>query len=169
VTSVDKANILRTSVLWRSVAERIAAAHPDIRCDHLLVDNAAMQLLQRPASFDVIVTENLFGDILSDEAAALVGGLGLLPSASLGAPGTAGLFEPVHGSAPDIAGAGIANPTGAVLSAAMLLRHGCGDAANADRIDAAVYGAFADGVRTPDLGGSHGTAVMTAAIIAGLG
>ncbi|HUX67172.1 MAG TPA: 3-isopropylmalate dehydrogenase [Terriglobales bacterium] len=121
LTSVDKANVLETSQLWRQVFQRVAADFPDVQLDHLYVDNCAMQLMLRPASFDVLATENLFGDILSDEAGVLAGSLGLLPSASLGGP--IGLYEPVHGSAPDIAGKGWANPLGAILSAAMMLRH----------------------------------------------
>ena len=128
LTSVDKANVLETSRLWREVVDRVAPDYADVELDHLLVDNAAMQLVSRPADFDVIVTENLFGDILSDESAMLTGSLGMLPSASLGADGAPGLFEPVHGSAPDIAGRGIANPLATFLSAAMMLRHGLGRA-----------------------------------------
>src|SRR4051794_38430458 len=129
VTSVDKANVLETSRLWRETVTRVHAEEfADVPLDHLLVDNAAMQLVSRPAEFDVIVTENLFGDILSDEAAMLTGSLGMLPSASLGEEGAPGLFEPGHGSAPDIAGKGIANPLATFLSAAMLLRHGLGRA-----------------------------------------
>src|SRR5829696_3951415 len=124
VTSVDKANVLETSRLWREVVNGLAGDYPDVELDHLLVDNAAMQLVSRPADFDVIVTENLFGDILSDEAAMLTGSLGMLPSASLGEPDTPGLFEPVHGSAPDIAGTGTANPLAMFGSVALMLRHG---------------------------------------------
>ena len=124
VTSVDKANVLETSRLWREVVTKVAPDYADVALDHLLVDNAAMQLVSRPADFDVIVTENLFGDILSDESAMLTGSLGMLPSASLGADGAPGLFEPVHGSAPDIAGKGISNPLATFLSVAMMLRHG---------------------------------------------
>jgi 3-isopropylmalate dehydrogenase len=166
VASVDKANILRTSVLWRSLAEKVSSEYPDIACEHLLVDNAAMQLLMRPSTFDVVVTENLFGDILSDEAAAIVGGLGMLPSASLSDVGP-GLFEPVHGSAPDIAGQGIANPTASILTVALLLRHGLGDADNADRVERAVEVAL-DTVRTRDIGGSDGTDAVVAAVLAAL-
>jgi 3-isopropylmalate dehydrogenase len=136
VTSVDKANVLETSRLWREVVGRIAPDFPDVELEHLLVDNAAMQLVSRPADFDVIVTENLFGDILSDESAMLTGSLGMLPSASLGAAGDPGLFEPVHGSAPDIAGQGIANPIAAILSAALMLDF-LGDHDRADRIRSA--------------------------------
>jgi 3-isopropylmalate dehydrogenase len=149
VTSVDKANILETSQLWREVVEETADSYPDVALDHLYVDNAAMQLVARPAEFDVILTENLFGDILSDEAAMLAGGIGMLPSASLGEG--PGLYEPVHGSAPDIAGKGLANPLAAILSAALLLRHSLRLPAAADRIEAAVDQVLRDGRRTADL------------------
>jgi 3-isopropylmalate dehydrogenase len=172
ITSVDKANVLETSRLWREVVGRVAAEYPDVELDHLLVDNAAMQLVSRPADFDVIVTENLFGDILSDESAMLTGSLGMLPSASLGADGEPGLFEPVHGSAPDIAGQGVANPLATFLSAAMLLRHGLGRADGAARIEAAVDAVLEQGLRTPDLAGagepSVGTAEVTEATLAEL-
>ena len=161
VTSVDKANVLETSRLWREVVGRVAPDYPDVMLDHLLVDNAAMQLVSRPADFDVIVTENLFGDILSDESAMLTGSLGMLPSASLGADGAPGLFEPVHGSAPDIAGQGIANPLATFLSAAMMLRHGLGRADDAARIESAVDAVLDRGLRTPDLAGEGETAVGT--------
>jgi len=151
VTSVDKANVLETSRLWREVVGRVAADYADVELDHLLVDNAAMQLVSRPADFDVIVTENLFGDILSDESAMLTGSLGMLPSASLGADGVPGLFEPVHGSAPDIAGGGVANPLATFLSAAMMLRHGLSRAEDAARIEGAVDAVLERGLRTPDL------------------
>ncbi|HEX8959133.1 MAG TPA: 3-isopropylmalate dehydrogenase, partial [Solirubrobacterales bacterium] len=151
VTSVDKANVLETSRLWREVVTAVAPGYPDVALDHLLVDNAAMQLVSRPAEFDVILTENLFGDILSDESAMLTGSLGMLPSASLGAAGQPGLFEPVHGSAPDIAGRGIANPLATFLSAAMMLRHGLDRSADAARIEAAVDAVLERGLRTPDL------------------
>jgi 3-isopropylmalate dehydrogenase len=150
VTSVDKANILQTSLLWRETVERVAAEYDDVELDHLLVDNAAMQLVSEPTRFDVILTENLFGDILSDEAAMLTGSLGMLPSASLGSDGP-GVFEPVHGSAPDIVGTGVANPLATVLSAAMMLRHGLEMSAEAQRVETAVEGVLADGLRTPDL------------------
>ena len=173
VTSVDKANVLETSRLWREVVTGIAPDYPDVELDHLLVDNAAMQLVSRPADFDVIVTENLFGDILSDESAMLTGSLGMLPSASLGADGDPGLFEPVHGSAPDIAGQGVANPLATFLSAAMMLRHGLGRAGDAARIEAAVDAVLERGLRTPDLAGEGETAVgtgeMTEAVLAELG
>jgi len=151
VSSVDKANVLETSRLWREVVGRVATEYPDVELDHLLVDNAAMQLVSRPAEFDVILTENLFGDILSDESAMLTGSLGMLPSASLGEEGAPGLFEPVHGSAPDIAGQGIANPLATFLTVGMMLRHGFGRAEEARRIEAAVDRVLDDGLRTPDL------------------
>jgi 3-isopropylmalate dehydrogenase len=151
VTSVDKANVLETSRLWREVVTRIAPDYADVALDHLLVDNAAMQLVSRPADFDVIVTENLFGDILSDESAMLTGSLGMLPSASLGVDGAPGLFEPVHGSAPDIAGKGIANPLATFLSVAMMLRHGLSRPDDAGRIEVAVDTVLERGLRTPDL------------------
>jgi 3-isopropylmalate dehydrogenase len=172
VTSVDKANVLETSRLWREVVGRVAPDYPDVKLDHLLVDNAAMQLVSRPAEFDVIVTENLFGDILSDESAMLTGSLGMLPSASLGADGEPGLFEPVHGSAPDIAGQGIANPLATFLSAAMMLRHGLSRPDDAVRIEAAVDAVLDRGLRTPDLTGEKETAAdtdeMTEAVLAEL-
>jgi len=172
VTSVDKANVLETSRLWRETVTRISKDHADVTLDHLLVDNAAMQLVSRPADFDVIVTENLFGDILSDEAAMLTGSLGMLPSASLG-DGGPGLFEPVHGSAPDIAGEGIANPLATFLSVALMLRHGLGREEEGARVEAAVDAALNQGLRTPDLVGGEnttpaGTAEMTAAVLAAL-
>jgi len=150
VTSVDKANILETSRLWRETVDGFAADHPDVSLEHMLVDNAAMQLVAAPTRFDVLLTENMFGDILSDEAAMLTGSLGMLPSASLGASGP-GLFEPVHGSAPDIAGKGIANPLATFLSIAMMLRYGLEMAEEAGAVEAAVEAALARGVRTPDL------------------
>ena len=151
VTSVDKANVMETSRLWRETVKVVAGQYPDVELDHMLVDNTAMQLVSRPTDFDVIVTENLFGDILSDEAAMLTGSLGMLPSASIGAEGEPGLFEPVHGSAPDIAGQGIANPLATMLSAAMMLRYGLAMPDEADRIEAAVDAVLATGMRTPDL------------------
>ncbi len=166
VTSVDKANVLATSRLWRAViGELHSAEFPHVELEHLLVDNAAMKLVSAPRHFEVIVTENLFGDILSDEAAMLTGSIGLLPSASLGAPGEPGMFEPVHGSAPDIAGTGAANPLAMILSAAMLLRHGFAMEAEAARVEAAVDAALADGLRTADLGGSATTAEATDAVL----
>jgi 3-isopropylmalate dehydrogenase len=167
LTSVDKANVLESSRLWREVVSGLAAEYPDVALDHVLVDNAAMQLVSRPADFDVIVTENLFGDILSDEAAMLTGSIGMLPSASLGASG-AGLYEPVHGSAPDIAGQGLANPMAACLSAAMMLRYSLGAPEAADRIEAAVAGTLEAGLRTRDLGGDLGTAEIADAILVAL-
>lgn len=161
--SVDKANVLQSSRLWRSVVDELAALHPKVTVEHILVDTAAMLLVSSAASFDVLVTENLFGDILSDEASILVGSIGLLPSASLGVNG-GGLFEPVHGSAPDITGQGIANPIGALLSAALLLNHALDLPAEAGHVEAAVASALASGVRTPDLGGSASTADMGAAV-----
>lgn len=150
VTSVDKANVLETSRLWRETVSRLASEAPDIEVDHLLVDNTAMQLVSRPTDFDVILTENLFGDILSDEAAMLTGSLGMLPSASLGSDGP-GLFEPVHGSAPDIAGTGQANPLATFLSVALMLRFGLGQGERAEAIEAAVESTLEAGFRTPDL------------------
>jgi len=159
VTSVDKANVLEVSQLWREVVTRVGAEYPDVRLEHLYVDVAAMKLVAEPAAFDVILTENMFGDILSDEAAVLAGSLGLLPSASLGA-GT-GLFEPIHGSAPGIAGQGIANPLGAIASAAMLLRHGLRLPAPADAIDGAIQAVLADGYRTRDIAGPSDRSIGT--------
>ncbi len=172
VTSVDKANVMETSRLWRETVTRLANEEEAIELDHLLVDNAAMQLVSRPADFDVILTENLFGDILSDEAAMLTGSLGMLPSASLGADGP-GLFEPVHGSAPDIAGTGVANPLATFLSVGMMLRHGLDRPDEADRIEVAVDAVLEDGLRTADLSGGEstrevGTDEMTEAVLAAL-
>jgi 3-isopropylmalate dehydrogenase len=150
VTSVDKANVLETSRLWRETVTRVSGDYGDVELDHMLVDNAAMQLVSRPAEFDVIVTENLFGDILSDEAAMLTGSLGMLPSASLGGDGP-GLFEPVHGSAPDIAGEGIANPLATFLSTALMLRYGFEMTEQAEAIEEAVDAVLERGLRTPDL------------------
>jgi 3-isopropylmalate dehydrogenase len=169
VTSVDKFNVLETSRMWRTVTDRVREAEfPGVGLEHLLVDNAAMQLLVRPSEFDVIVTENTFGDILSDEAAVLVGSIGLLPSASLGADGSPGLFEPVHGSAPDIAGTGMANPLGMFLCAALLLRFGLGLVDEADALERAVSASIDDGLRTADLGGSSTTREATDAVLAHL-
>ncbi len=175
VTSVDKQNILETSRLWRRVVRRAAADYPDVVLEHLLVDNAAMQLVRRPAAFDVIVTENMFGDILSDEAAILTGSIGTLPSASLGTRavpgGRFGLYEPIGGTAPDIAGSGTANPTAAILSAALLLRHSLGDGAAASRIERAVAAAYASGARTADVAGGGpalSTDAFTDAVLAAL-
>jgi 3-isopropylmalate dehydrogenase len=173
VTSVDKANVLETSRLWRETVTRLAGDYGDVALDHMLVDNAAMQLVANPSRFDVIVTENMFGDILSDESAMLTGSLGMLPSASLGADGEPGLFEPVHGSAPDIAGQGIANPLATFLSAAMMLRHGLGMEPEARALEAAVDSALEQGLRTPDLAGEGeetvGTSEMTDAVLAAVG
>lgn len=164
LTSVDKANVLESSRLWRQVTNVVATRYPDVALEHMLVDTAAMRLVASPASFDVIVTENMFGDILTDEAAVLSGSMGLLPSASLGAGGP-GLYEPIHGSAPDIAGLGVANPCGTVLSAAMMLRHSLGLEAEAQAIEAAVERAIGAGALTRDLGGSLGTEEMTEQIL----
>jgi 3-isopropylmalate dehydrogenase len=165
VTSVDKANVLETSRLWREVVRDIHGREfPHIELEHLLVDNAAMRLIAAPRHFDVIVTENMFGDILSDEAAMLTGSIGMLPSASLG-DGGPGVFEPVHGSAPDIAGTGAANPLAMFLSAAMMLRHGLGLEDAAAALESAVDRALGDGLRTPDLGGSATTADATQAVL----
>jgi 3-isopropylmalate dehydrogenase len=168
VTSVDKANVLETSRLWREVVGELHGREfPNIELEHLLVDNAAMRLIAAPRHFDVILTENMFGDILSDEAAMLTGSIGMLPSASLGGgDGTGpGLFEPVHGSAPDIAGTGTANPLAMFLSAAMMLRHGFGLERQAATIESAVDRALAEGLRTPDLGGRATTAEATQAVL----
>jgi 3-isopropylmalate dehydrogenase len=166
VTNVDKMNVLEVSRFWREVVLDVHAREfPDVTLDHLLVDNAAMQLISAPSEFDVIVTDNMFGDILSDEAATLTGSIGMLPSASLGEEGRPGLFEPVHGSAPDIAGQGIANPLATILSAAMLLRHGLGLSAEADALESAVDRALEGGLRTRDLGGGANTDEATKAVL----
>jgi 3-isopropylmalate dehydrogenase len=164
VTSVDKANVLESSRLWRLVATEVGASYPQVSLEHMLVDTAAMRLISTPASFDVLVTENMFGDILTDEASVLAGSMGLLPSASLGSAGP-GLYEPIHGSAPDIAGRGIANPIGAILSAAMLLRYSLRLEAEALSMERAVDQAIADGCRTVDLGGKLSTQAITDEII----
>jgi 3-isopropylmalate dehydrogenase len=168
VTSVDKANVLESSRLWRQIATALGKDSPEIALDHMLVDTASMRLITSPASFDVVVTENMFGDILTDEASVLAGSMGMLPSASLG-DGGPGLYEPIHGSAPDIAGKGIANPIGTILSAAMLLRHSLGLAAEAEEIERAVDGAITDGARTADLGGKLSTRQMSDEILRRLG
>jgi 3-isopropylmalate dehydrogenase len=165
VTSVDKANVLETSRLWREVVRDVHSREfANIELEHLLVDNAAMRLIAAPRHFDVILTENMFGDILSDEAAMLTGSIGMLPSASLGGDGP-GLFEPVHGSAPDIAGTGAANPLAMFLSAAMMLRHGLALEAQAASVESAVDRALAEGLRTRDLGGEATTAEATQAVL----
>jgi 3-isopropylmalate dehydrogenase len=167
VTSVDKANVLESSRLWRETVIEVAVEYPGITLEHMLVDNAAMQLVSRPADFDVIVTENMFGDILSDEAAMITGSIGMLPSASLGESGP-GLYEPVHGSAPDIAGQGIANPIATCLSAAMMLRYSLGCPDGADQIDGAVARLLDAGHRTRDLGGALTSAGVRDLILAEL-
>lgn len=165
--SVDKANVLETSQLWRDVMIEVAAEYPEIALSHMYVDNAAMQLVRDPGQFDVIVTGNLFGDILSDQASMCAGSIGMLPSASLDVQGK-GLYEPIHGSAPDIAGQGKANPLATILSATMMLRYSLGMAEAADRIEAAVAAALAGGARSADLGGTLSTRAMGDAVIAAL-
>jgi len=167
VTSVDKANVLESSRLWRQIATRIGKEQPDIELEHVLVDTASMRLVTNPAGMDVIVTENMFGDILTDEASVLAGSMGMLPSASIGDQGP-GLYEPIHGSAPDIAGKGIANPIGTILSSAMLLRHSLKLEAEAVVVEKAVDEVIAAGARTKDLGGHLSTRQMADAIIANL-
>ncbi len=170
--SVDKANVLETSQLWRDVVIEVAAEYPDVELSHMYVDNAAMQLVKNPGQFDVVVTGNLFGDILSDQASMCVGSIGLLASASLGETqtqyGTKGLYEPIHGSAPDIAGQGKANPMAQILSAAMMLRHSFRLEEQAVRIEAAVASALADGIKGGDLGGSAGTREIGDAVVSRL-
>ena len=165
--SVDKANVLETSQLWRDVVIEVSAEYPEVELTHMYVDNAAMQLVKNPGQFDVIVTGNLFGDILSDQASMCVGSIGLLASASL-SEGSLGLYEPIHGSAPDIAGQGKANPMATILSAAMLLRHSFGLEEQARRIESAVAAALVDGIRGGDLGGNAGTAEIGDAVLARL-
>jgi 3-isopropylmalate dehydrogenase len=167
LTSVDKANVLETSRLWRRTVDQVAPDYPDVKVEHMLVDNAAMQLATTPEQFDVLVTENMFGDILSDLAAAVTGGLGLAPSASL-SDGGPGIFEPVHGSAPDIAGSGRANPTAMLRSTALLLEHGLGRPSEAEQLVAAIESAIAS-TPTADLGGTATTAEFGAAVRAQLG
>ncbi|MGC8702547.1 MAG: 3-isopropylmalate dehydrogenase [Thiomonas sp.] len=172
LTSVDKANVLETFQFWKEIVSEVGKQYPDVQLDHMYVDNAAMQLVKAPKKFDVIVTGNLFGDILSDEASMLTGSIGMLPSASLNEKGQ-GLYEPSHGSAPDIAGQGIANPLATILSAAMMLRHSLGLGEQAERIEAAVRKALAQGLRTPDIHAPGmqkvGTAQMGDAVVAALG
>jgi 3-isopropylmalate dehydrogenase len=174
VVSVDKANILETSRLWRETVERVAGGYPGVQLEHMLVDNAAMQLIARPTHFDVLLTENMFGDILSDEAAMVAGSIGLLASASLGSDGP-GMYEPVHGSAPDIAGKGIANPLATFGSIALMLRHSLGMEEVATAVESAVDRVLEQGLRTPDLASGLaeetqvGTAAMTQAVIDELG
>ena len=167
VTSIDKQNVLATSKLWRKVAEKVAQDFPDVTLEHQLVDSAAMLMITNPAKFDVIVTENLFGDILSDESSVLSGTLGVMPSASHSENGPS-LYEPIHGSAPDIAGQGIANPISMILSVAMMLRDSFGRYEDAERIERAVEASLAAGILTRDLGGQASTKEMTEAIIARL-
>lgn len=167
LTCVDKANVLETSRLWREVVSEVAQKHPDVQLEFMLVDNCAMQLIRDSGQFDVILTENMFGDILSDEAAQITGSLGLLPSASL-SDGNFGLYEPAHGSAPDIAGKGIANPIATILSAAMMLRYSFGMTDEADAIEKAVSKVLESGVRTPDLGGNANTSMIGDAVAAHL-
>ncbi len=167
VTSIDKQNVLATSKLWRKVADEVAEEFPDVTLEHQLVDSAAMIMITNPARFDVLVTENLFGDILSDEASVLPGTLGVMPSASHSEDGPS-LYEPIHGSAPDIAGQGIANPVSMILSVAMMLRESFDETAGADMIETAVDKTFEQGIFTRDLGGSATTREMTEAIIANL-
>lgn len=164
VTSVDKANVLESSRLWRQIATQVGKENPDVELEHVLVDTASMRLITGPAWMDVVVTENMFGDILTDEASVLAGSMGMLPSASLG-ESTVGLYEPIHGSAPDIAGKGIANPIGTILSTAMMLRHSFKLEAEAASIENAVDAAITDGVRSADLGGTLTTRQMADEII----
>lgn len=167
MTSIDKQNVLATSKLWRQIAEEVATEFPDVTLEHQLVDSAAMIMITNPSRFDVVVTENLFGDILSDESSVLPGTLGVMPSASHSDKGPS-LYEPIHGSAPDIAGQGIANPVSMILSVAMMLRESFGEVAGAELIENAVDKTFNQGILTRDLGGTASTADMTAAIIANL-
>jgi 3-isopropylmalate dehydrogenase len=164
VTSVDKANVLESSRLWRQIAASVGEQHPDVTLEHMLVDTASMRLITSASGFDVLVTENMFGDILTDEASVLAGSMGMLPSASLGTSGP-GVYEPIHGSAPDIAGKGLANPVGTILSAALLLRHSLGLESEARCVEEAVDETIRQGCRTVDLGGKLGTSEMTDAIV----
>jgi 3-isopropylmalate dehydrogenase len=169
VTSCEKANVMETGALWREVVTDLHAREfADVGLEHMLADNAAMQLVRNPGQFDVIVTDNLFGDVLSDEAAMLTGSLGMLPSAALGEPGKPGLYEPIHGSAPDIAGKGLANPLAAILSFEMALRWSLGRPDLADRLNAAVKAALDGGARTPDIGGTASTKEVTDAVLSRL-
>jgi 3-isopropylmalate dehydrogenase len=169
VVSAEKGNVMEAGLMWREEVQALRdAEYPDIKLSHMLADNMAMQLVKYPKQFDVILTDNLFGDILSDEAAMLTGSLGMLPSAAIGDAGKPGLYEPIHGSAPDIAGRGVANPCASVLSLAMALRYSLGAPALADKVEAAVDAALNSGARTPDLGGTLTTAAMGDAILAGL-
>ena len=172
MTSVDKANVLESSRLWRQIATQVGRQNPDVGLDHVLVDTASMKLITAPASFDVVVTENMFGDILTDEASVLAGSMGMLPSASLsqrppnaGGEAAIGLYEPIHGSAPDIAGKGVANPVGTILSSAMMLRHSFKLEAEAASIEKAVDEVITDGCRTADIGGTLTTRQMADEII----
>jgi len=173
---VDKANVLESSRMWRQIATQIGKENPDVELEHMLVDTASMRLITAPASMDVIVTENMFGDILTDEASVLAGSMGMLPSASLGEStipesdaSVMGLYEPIHGSAPDIAGEGIANPIGTILSSAMMLRHSFKLESEAKSIEKAVHQTITDGARTADLGGTLTTCQMTDEIIKRIG
>ncbi|MCA0201165.1 MAG: 3-isopropylmalate dehydrogenase, partial [Proteobacteria bacterium] len=166
VCSADKANVMEAGLLWREEVQKLRdTEYRDVNLSHMLADNCAMQLVRAPLQFDVILTDNLFGDILSDQAAMLTGSLGMLPSASLGAPGKPGLYEPIHGSAPDIAGKNIANPCGMILSLALALRHSLERADLAARLERAVASALERGVRTRDIGGNASTADLTGAVV----
>ena len=170
VVSAEKANVMEAGLLWRETVQALRdAEYPDIRLSHMLADNMAMQLVKSPKQFDLILTDNLFGDILSDEAAMLTGSLGMLPSAAIGEAGKPGLYEPIHGSAPDIAGRGVANPCASIMSLAMALRHSLGREDLAAKVEGAVEAALNAGARTPDLGGALTTAAMGDAVLAGLG
>ena len=170
VVSAEKSNVMEAGLLWRETVQALRdAEYPDIRLSHMLADNMAMQLVKNPKQFDLILTDNLFGDMLSDEAAMLTGSLGLLPSAAIGEAGRPGLYEPIHGSAPDIAGRGVANPCASILSLALALRHSLGREDLAAKVEGAVEAALNAGARTPDLGGALTTAAMGDAVLAGLG